>query len=122
MAPTARRITKTCKNNPEDDGDLQHCEDQLKLASLLDPSVIEQRNQDGGSDGDELSVGHGKGMIDYALREKSKHRKRPENAHQAGGYGGNGCGFRDQEPGPRVEESRQRPVGIANVYVLAAGL
>src|ERR1700686_3392627 len=57
-----------------------------------------------------------------SLREKKKDGKGFKDANQAGGDGRNGSGLGDEKCCPRIEKSRERPVGVANIYVLAARL
>ena len=56
------------------------------------------------------------------VREEAEDRKGPQDAHEAGGDGRNRGRLGDQEPGPGIEKSRQRTVGIAHVHILAARL
>ena len=56
------------------------------------------------------------------MREKRKDRKSSEDPHQAGRDGRNRSRLGDQKPGPRIEKSRQRPVGVADIHILAPRL
>ena len=62
------------------------------------------------------------GARDDVDREKGEDRKRPKNSHQPRDHGRDRSRFRDDKPGPRVEKSGQRPVAVADVDILAAGL
>ena len=57
-----------------------------------------------------------------SLGRKERAGKRAEDADDAGGNGGDGGWLGDDEPGPGVEESGERAVGVAHVDVFAAGL
>src|ERR1022692_2459126 len=57
-----------------------------------------------------------------SLREERKDREGFEDPHQASSYRCNRSRFSDQKPGPRIQKSRQRPVRVTNINVLAARL
>ena len=57
VLPTAAAVTEADHHDAEDDGNFQEGEHQLKVARLLDPDVVEDRNQSSGGNCHQLSVG-----------------------------------------------------------------
>ena len=61
---------ETDRDNPNNDGDFQHREHQLKFASFLNSDVVQHGDEDGGGNGDDLSPGQRKGSSDDIGGEK----------------------------------------------------
>jgi len=89
---------------------------------FLDSEVIEKRDQHGGSDGDELPITGGERPRDDGVGEEGENGEGPEDADQAGGNSRNGSRFGDEECCPRIEETRERTVTIANIDIFSTGL
>ena len=72
VGPCAVWTCETNNHNADDDGDLQNGEDELKIAGSLHAEIVQDRNEDGGCDGDELSVGERDGYVDEFAVEKGE--------------------------------------------------
>ena len=57
VLPASSAVAEADHHDAENDGDFQEGEHQLKVARLLDPDVVENRNQGGGRNRHQLSVG-----------------------------------------------------------------
>jgi len=111
---------------------LQRVQQKLKFPRPAHSDVVQPRNQQGGSDRHQLPVGNREWMRNRAAREpiqrnagvqeEREDRKCFQDPHQPGSDGRNRSRFSDQKPGPGIKKSRQRPVGVANVHILTAGL
>ncbi len=94
----------------------------MEFAGFLDTKIIQERDQDGGGNGDELTVTNGKRPGDEGVREEAENRERPEDADQAGGDGRNRRRLGNEESCPGIEKSGERAVTVANINVFAPGL
>ena len=63
-----------------------------------------------------------KGPRHNVMSEKRKYRKCSQNSYQAGGYGCDGTGLRDNEPRPGVKKTAEWAVSVAHIDVLPSGL
>ena len=128
-AATSRvaRAAEADNYDANDNGDFEQREDELEFSGFLDAEIIQNRNQNRSGDGDELSASDDERISDeigrkHCIIEERKNLKRPENADQSSRDGRNGRGLRDHEPGPGVQESAERPVGVADVNIFSASL
>src|SRR5208283_5883560 len=111
----------------ENDCHFQHCEYELELARLLHSQVVQERNENGRADRDQLPPGDrekvgGGAREKNVVREKRKDRECAQDAHQSRGDCGHRRRFRDHEPCPAVEKTTQRTVSVADINVFATGL
>src|SRR5207245_10169747 len=63
-----------------------------------------------------------KGPRHNVMSEKRKYRKCSQNSYQAGGYGCDGTGLRDNEPRPGVKKTAEWAVSVAHIDVLPSGI
>src|SRR5262249_657025 len=69
-----------------------------------------------------MTIGHGEGKeTKERLGQEGKARESAEQIYDRRGDGGDRSRLGDEEPGPGVEESRERAVSVADGNIIAAG-
>src|ERR1700761_508800 len=108
---------ETDEGDADDENDLEPGEDGLHVGGFARADDVERGDQPDGDDSGELGPVE---MREGGLRKKAERGEAAEYAHEAGGDGGDGRGFGDGDPGPRVEECGEVAVGLSDEGVLAA--
>src|SRR5690349_15346554 len=120
--PGSAGIHESNHSDAENDHHLQRSEEQLKFPGAFYADVIQDGNEDDGTDRDELAVRDGDRLLNDNLRQECEGSERPKYSYETGHDGGYRSRLGDQEVRPSVEESAEWTVGVTDVNIFASGL
>ena len=72
VCPRSFGSSETNNHDADDDRDFQNREYELEIAGFLYAEIVEKRNENGGCDSDDLSVGERDGRLDEFVVEEGK--------------------------------------------------